>query len=146
MSVNIINEKQVIEFLRQRESMLEQELLKIRTTISVIDSSSLVLENIVSAGKVLPTEQPTGKSVIRKRLKPVGEFLVSGKLDEKISYAITKMKTAYKEDIIEVLIENQPSADIVKLQNAVGVRLSYLLKNDMIVGEKHGRKFSYSLY
>lgn len=142
-----INEKDIIQFLNQREQLLLDELKKIRATISVIESSGLVLnsnsdsKSSSSINKPLKVEKP-----VRSALKPVNEFVEKGKLDDKISFALAKLKKAYKEDILTVLIENQPAIDVVKLQNAVGVRLSYLLKNKMIAGAKHGRKFNYSLY
>lgn len=145
MTTNV-NEDQIIEFLKQREQLLQEELEKIRATINVIDSSSIIL-NKQLVSNVSTTENSSGsKKSVSKILKPINDFPEKGKLDDKISFALTKVKKAYKEDILKVLIENQPTLDVVKLQNAVGVRLSYLLKNDMLSAKKYGRKFKYSLH
>lgn len=135
-----INEQQVIEFLRARQQLLKDELRKIENTINVIESSNVVLSGIAPTKRVAKDGQPA-----TKKLEPTKEFKPHGRFDERISYALTKVKAGYKEDILEVLLEEQPEEDIVKLQNALGVRLSYLLKNGLIAGEKHGRKFFYSL-
>lgn len=146
MSGNI-NEEHIIQFLKQREQLLLEELKKVRATISVIQSSGLALNSNPYPKQPSAMIKPSKADLqIRKALKPINEFLERGKLDDKISFALTKLKKAYKEEILDVLIENQPTIDVVKLQNAVGVRLSYLLKNNMIAGEKHGRKFNYSLH
>lgn len=139
-----INEQQIIEFLRQREQLLKEELRKIRATISVLDSSSSALGSILAA-EAAAKKSSSIRTVVRKPLTPVHEYSAAARLDDKISYALTKLKQGYKEDIIAVMVENEPDLDMIKLQNAVGVRLSYLIKNDLIEGEKHGRKFYYNL-
>lgn len=135
-----INEKQVIEFLKERQQLLKDELKKIENTINVIESSNLILSGSSSVKRVSRDVQPS-----TKKLEPIKVFKPNGRFDERISYVLTKLKSGYKEDILDMLLEMQPDEDIVKLQNALGVRLSYLLKNDLIEGEKHGRKFKYSL-
>ncbi|MFB5946617.1 soluble adenylyl cyclase-like protein [Albibacterium profundi] len=135
-----INEKQVIEFLRERQQLLKEELKKVENTISVIESSNIVLSGTTTAKKITRDVQPS-----TRKLEAVQEFKPHGRFDERISYALTKLKSAYKEDILEVLLEEQPDQDVVKLQNALGVRLSYLLKNNLIDAEKHGRKFYYTM-
>lgn len=135
-----INEKHVIGFLKERQRILKEELAKIENAISVIESSNLVLSGTV------PTKTATRETApSTKKLEPINEFKPHGRFDERISYVLTKLKSAYKEDLLDMLLELQPEEDVVKLTNALGVRLSYLLKNNLIVGEKHGRKFKYSL-
>jgi len=141
-----VNEDQIIEFLKQREQLLQEELEKIRATINVIDSSSIILNKQLVSNIPSAEKSSESKKSISKELKSINDFPEKGKLDDKISFALTKLKKGYKEDIINVLIENQPTIDVVKLQNAVGVRLSYLLKNNMLAAEKYGRKFKYSLH
>ena len=135
-----INEKQVIEFLKERQQLLKDELKKIENTINVIESS-----NVILSGSTPSRKAPKEVTASTRKLEPIHEFKPHGRFDERIGYALTKLKSGYKEDILEVLLEEQPDTDILKLQNALGVRLSYLLKNGLIEGEKHGRKFKYTL-
>lgn len=135
-----INEKQVIEFLRERQQLLKEELKKVENTINVIESSNVVLAGTTPARKIARDVPPS-----TRKLEAVNVFKPHGRFDERISYALTKLKSAYKEDILEVLLKEQPEQDVVKLQNALGVRLSYLLKNSLIDAEKHGRKFYYTM-
>lgn len=139
-----INEQQIIEFLKQREQLLKEELRKVRATINVLDSSSIALGNSMAFEGGLK-KSGTTRTVVRKPLTPVNEYSPNARLDEKIAYALTQVKQGYKEDIIEVMLKEEPDLDLIKLQNAVGVRLSYLIKNELIEGEKHGRKFYYNL-
>jgi|GEM_PF-941439 len=149
MANETINEKQIIDFLKQREQLLREELKKIEATINVIESSNRVLSSqAVSADIPNPADddiETEKRKPGTKKLTSVNTFRNNGKLDEKISYVLTKFKSAFKEDILEELLERQPDEDMLKLQNALGVRLSYLLKNNLIDAEKHGRKFKYKL-
>ncbi|HWV74126.1 MAG TPA: hypothetical protein VN040_20550 [Pseudosphingobacterium sp.] len=82
---------------------------------------------------------------VKKALQPVEVFDPHSKLDHKISYALYTLGSGFKEDILEVLQQEQPDADPHKFEQAVSVRLSYLLKNGVIDATKIGRRYEYML-
>ena len=136
-------ERQVVEFLRQRQRQLKEELKSIEITIQAImqtKSTDLVLDDLDNL-----VDNPTPKKGINNALKPEEHFNVNDKLDQKISYALTKIGSGYREDILDVLHREQPEKDPHKVEKAVAVRLSYLLKNDFIQAVKNGRSYKYSL-
>lgn len=147
MKTESITEKQVVEFLKLRQQQLREELKSIEVTINAIAQTKSV--NLVN--DKIKTELSDTEEVSRKRkgtakaLPPQDDFNVNSKLDQKISYALTKIGSGYKDDILEVLNKAQPEADPYKVEKAVAVRLSYLLKNDFIQATKHGRSYKYSL-
>lgn len=145
MRTEPINEKDILAFLKDREQLITEELRKVRAIIKVIESSSSVLSNDGEGNYAGAFRSSEPSKKVRKPLQRMDEYLKDGYLDEKISYALTQLGTGYKEDILEILVEKEPESNLVNLQNALGVRLSYLLKNDVIQGEKHGRKYQYTL-
>jgi len=149
METKNIDEKQIIDFLKQREKLLREELKKIEATISVIESSNMAIlgrPSINFSSEQKKQAKIKTKKNNTKKLLPVIEFKENGKLDEKISYAINELKSASKDDILEVICDRQPNVDTEGLKNVLAVRLSYLIKNNKIKGKKEGRKYQYSLY
>lgn len=147
MKAESITEKQVVEFLKLRQQQLKEELKSIEVTINAIaQSKSVNLGNDRNKSDSPDTDDATKKrKTASKALAPQENFNVNSKLDQKISYALTKIGSGYKDDILEVLNQAQPEADPYKVEKAVAVRLSYLLKNDFIQATKHGRSYKYSL-
>ncbi|QNL49683.1 soluble adenylyl cyclase-like protein [Olivibacter sp. SDN3] len=145
MKAENITEKQVVSFLKQRQQQLLDELKSIEVTINAIAQTKSASSNdrfqMDIDGSV--SLKPKKKNV--KSLVPQESFNPNSKLDQKISYALTQIGTGYKDDILEVLNKAQPEADPYKVEKAVAVRLSYLLKNDFIQATKHGRSYKYSL-
>jgi len=146
MKAESITEKQVVEFLKQRQQQLKEELKSIEITINAItQSKSINLTNDKIKSEVDEIEEPRRRKGTHKALTPQENFNINSKLDQKISYALTKIGSGYKDDILEVLNKAQPEIDPYKVEKAVAVRLSYLLKNDFIQATKHGRSYKYSL-
>lgn len=137
-----MNETDVIEFLENRSRLLASEKKKVDDAISVIQSSSRALAEVTSAA---PERKSSPAKASDKVLGRISEFNPKGKLDDKISFALSTSKSGLKEDIMKVLTEQQPDLDVNKLRNALGVRLSYLLKNGRIAGKKQGRTYHYRL-
>jgi len=143
MKPGSIIERQVIEFLRQRQRQLKEELKSIEITIQTIGQTKSADLSNDDLGDHIDT--PFEKRGTNNALKPEENFNISSKLDQKISYALTKIGSGYREDILEVINKAQPEMDPYKVEKAVAVRLSYLLKNDFIQAVKHGRSYKYSL-
>ncbi|QNL50623.1 soluble adenylyl cyclase-like protein [Olivibacter sp. SDN3] len=140
-----VTQQQVIAFLKQRQRQLSEELRSIEMTINSILGGQSVSSPSYGSGTFGREEDfPRRKKVI-KALVPQEEFNPNSKLDQKISYALTQIGSGYKDDILAVLNKAQPEADPYKVEKAVAVRLSYLLKNEFIDGVKHGRSYKYSL-
>jgi|SRR5690554_2823695 len=137
-----MNETDVIEFLENRSRLLAIEKKKVDDAISVIQSSSRVLADVFSG---VPDRKSKPAKISDKVLERSTEFNPKGKLDDKISFALSTSKSGLKEDIMRVLTEQQPDLDVNKLRNALGVRLSYLLKSGRIAGKKQGRTYHYRL-
>lgn len=137
-----MKESDVIEFLENRSRLLANEKKKVDDAISVIQSSSRVLAEV---GATVPERKPRVARVSDNALERITEFDPKGKLDDKISFALSTSKSGLKEDIMKVLTEQQPELDADKLRNALGVRLSYLLKSGRIAGKKQGRTYHYRL-
>lgn len=135
-----IKEQHVIQFLKERRQLLKKELEKIDNALKVIESSNKILWGGSQTKEIAEELQSN-----TEKLRAINEITINSKIDEKISYALTKLKSGYKDDILRVLQEEQPELDINKLSNSVGVRLSQLFKNGLIEGERHGRKFQYTL-
>lgn len=144
MKAENITEKQVVEFLRQRQQQLKDELRSIEITINTITqskSASLTSQPVGEQTEEAPKRKKDGKKV----LIPQEKFNPNSKLDQKISYALTQIGAGFKDEILDVLNKAQPEVDPYKVEKAVAVRLSYLLKNDFIQATKYGRSYKYSL-
>lgn len=140
-----VTQQQVVAFLKQRQQQLSEELRSIEMTInSILGGKSLSSSSYGTETFGAEVGIPKKGKVI-KALVPQEEFSPSSKLDQKISYALTQIGSGYKDDILAVLNNAQPEADPYKVEKAVAVRLSYLLKNEFIDGVKYGRSYKYSL-
>uniref|UniRef100_F4C7F6 Soluble adenylyl cyclase-like protein n=1 Tax=Sphingobacterium sp. (strain 21) TaxID=743722 RepID=F4C7F6_SPHS2 len=137
-----VQEKQVIEYLKEMREALLQEIKSIDKTIEgITGNKSNSLASLIPSSTGYTLESKANKKV----LKPVENFDPHSKLDYKISYALTNVGQGFKEDILDVLQQAQPELDPYKLEKVVAVRLSYLLKNGFIEGRKIGRRFEYTL-
>lgn len=137
-----VQEKQVIEYLKEMRESLLQEIKSIDKTIEgITGNKSNGFTSFISSGGGYALDSKASKKI----LKPVEKFDPHSKLDHKISYALTNVGQGFKEDILDVLQQAQPELDPYKLEKVVAVRLSYLLKNGFIEGRKIGRRFEYTL-
>jgi len=142
---DILTEKQVVEFLKQRQQQLKEELKSIDITIHAIAQKRYIPLNDRMEDEEDDLEDPRRKKKIHKPLEVQPNFNINSKLDYKISYALTKLGSGYREDILDVIHKAQPEIDPYKVEKAVAVRLSYLLKNEFIKAKKYGRSYKYSL-
>jgi hypothetical protein len=59
---------------------------------------------------------------------------------------LAKAETAFKEDIVKEISTLEPVQNSDKLTNLIGVKLSALLKQDIIKAKREGKKFKYQLH
>lgn len=143
----------IIETLEKRRQLFLAEAAKLEQIMDVIRSSGNLLDTLGQpVGQEKSRKSSTKKAAEKtpaelpeKRLRPTNEFNAAGKLDDKIAYALTVKNGALKDEIIEVIMSQSPEQDLTKLRNALGVRLSYLLKKGYIAGRKRGRSYKYKL-
>lgn len=146
MNVSKISEKQILTFLEFRRERLIEEVEKIDLTINTLKSSANILTDngplVERKERTIFSKKPISSA---KKLVPQEVFNPFSKLDQKIAYALTTIERGNKEDILKVLSDKQPELDSNKIEKALAVRLSYLLKNNLIDAEKVSRNYQYSL-
>lgn len=145
-----VTEQDVISFLKQRITKLQNELKKAQSALDLFTGASVdevnepVTEEIVRGAK--PGRTPkTNKTSAVKTLSAPEEYASGLKLDGKIAYVLANNGPSFNTDIISKLQEMEPEKDPEKLLKAVMVKLSSLHKAGRIKGAKEGRKFKYQL-
>jgi hypothetical protein len=142
-----VTEQDVISFLKQRITKLQNELKKAQAALDLFTGSSVeeveepVAEAVVSEAK--PSRATKANKV--KTLSAPEEYNPGLKLDGKIAYVLANNGPSFNTDIISKLQEMEPEKDPDKLVKAVMVKLSSLHKAGRIKGAKEGRKFKYQL-
>jgi len=137
-----ITEKQIVEFLKQKRINLIEELHKTETALKALGIDK---ELFLSSPDYY---QPAIRSRNISNLPPLGkitDYNADLKLDEKIAFALTHLKYGTKKEITEYLIQTDSTLNPKKLENNIAVRLSSLLKDNQIDGNKKGRTYSYHL-
>jgi len=137
-----ITEKQIIEFLKQKRISLLEELHKTDTALRALGIDEQIFSDSIEHLRI-----NTGP-VTRSHMPPLNKILdykSDLKLDEKIAFALTHLKYGTKKEITDYLIQTDPKLDPKKLENNIAVRLSSLLKDHQIDGNKKGRTYSYHL-
>lgn len=137
-----ITEKQIVEFLKQKRVSLIEELHKTETALKALGIEE---ELFPFAPDYNPPNLRTRNKSNLPPLSRIKEYKADLKLDEKIAFALTHLKFGTKKEITEFLIETDSSLDPKKLENNIAVRLSSLLKDNQIDGNKKGRTYSYHL-
>jgi len=137
-----ITEKQIIEFLKQKRLTLLEELHKTDTALRALGIEEDIYPSSI---EYLMHTTGSGKKPNLPPLSKITEYKVDLKLDEKIAFALTHLKFGTKKEITEYLIQTDPAIDPKKLENNIAVRLSSLLKDNQIDGNKKGRTYSYHL-
>lgn len=147
---NELTDKEVLRFFNNKKQELQKELEKIELAISALGGSSTSAAPTVAKEKVAAEKQaPKEKSKApkpKKRLEKRDTYSSTDKLDDKIAYALTKVGKGNKQQILDVIKENEPDVDVKKLDRTLSVRFSYLIKHDMIKGQKSGRSYTYKLH
>lgn len=145
MDTNSITAEQAVAYLNERRKQIQEMISCIENTVNYLSGASKAPLAVVQLMHQQPQEGPANKlkTTNRSILKPLNLFKPQGRLDEKISYILTKIGNGFKEDILAELLALQPELKIRKLDNQVAVRLSYLLKNGLINGKKIGKRFEY---
>lgn len=146
MTHNSNKEQQVIDFLMSLAKKKRSEITHIQTTINLIETKRLEFTGLNDPilAQIHPATQIAAKE--RKVLLPVKDFLPFGKLDVKIAHVLSLIGSGFKEDILREIIQRQPELKARKLEPLLAVRLSYLIKNDLIAAEKFGRRYKYNLF
>ena len=139
-----ITEKQVVSFLLNKRQLLIEDLKKDDLALEALNINSYLTsfspENMFSSS--LKESQPIAvKSPLEKETK----FDINGKLDSKIAFALTHKTDLNKDQILEVIVKNLPGLDKHKFEKTLAVRLSHLLKSNMIGATKSGRNYTYRL-
>lgn len=129
----------VIDFLKEKRKEIEQKLMHISAVINLIENKGTDLRPFIENGN-----QEVEKRF--RKLKSNDNYSHKSKLDQKIAYALTMLGSADKDAILNKILEVDKEFERYKLEKFLAVRLSYLLKNDKVIGVKSGRKYNYSLY
>lgn len=140
-------DQQVVSFLISLAEKKRLEISCIQTTINLIEAKNK--SGLVDApGSVLGQLPTIIKRIVTKEKKillPIKEFLPFAKLDMKIAHVLSVIDSGFKEDILREIIQRQPELNARKLELLLAVRLSYLIKNDLIGAKKVGRRYQYRL-
>lgn len=148
---NDLTEKEVLRFFNNKKQELQKELEKVEVAISALGGSNIAATPPAVKEKVAAKKTTAKKEVARtpkakKRLEKRDSYNATDKLDDKIAYALTQVGKGNKQQILDVIKENEPDVDVKKLDRTLSVRFSYLIKHDMIKGQKTGRSYTYRLY
>lgn len=145
-----VTEQDVISFLEQRITKLQNELKKAQSALDLFTGTNVdeveeaLTGNMVPEAKASRAARKNKNGSVKTLLAP--EAYASGlKLDAKIAYVLANNGPSFNTDIISKLQELDPEKDPEKLFKAVMVKLSSLHKAGRIKGAKEGRKFKYQL-
>ncbi|WP_158795939.1 soluble adenylyl cyclase-like protein [Pedobacter sp. L105] len=139
-----ITEKQLISFLLNKQKILKNELKKVELALEALSVEPhlyLTFNDNDQEG----VQNQSFINAIKQNLSFTEEFDPNSKLDYKIAFALSQEERLTKDDILAVIIKQQPDLDKNKFEKTLSVRLSYLLKNKFIRGKKNGRTYLYSL-
>lgn len=145
MTKILLLDEQTIAFLKDFAESIRAEIDAIQHTIDIVQKRKYGSESPKSpyaAGIDVATSSTTWRKGV---LVPVDKFDPFSKLDRKIAYALTRLGTGDRDAILNEIHQAQPERDKYKLENALAVRLNYLLKNGFLQAEKIGRKYQYQL-
>lgn len=148
---NDLTEKEVLRFFNNKKQELQKELEKVEMAISALGGSNIAatppaVKEKVAAKKTAAKREVARTPKAKKRLEKRDNYNATDKLDDKIAYALTQVGKGNKQQILDVIKENEPDVDVKKLDRTLSVRFSYLIKHDMIKGQKTGRSYTYRLY
>lgn len=137
---DIMSEKEVVELLENRLISLKLEIMRTEEALTILRGKS---QNTNAENKRIVTRTKVKKSLKKPALPTV--YDPKYKWEDKILFALSKTGPAFKEDIIKEIGKLEPGEDIKKLGNSIAVKLSNLLHQNTIKGEREGRKLKYQL-
>lgn len=148
-----ISELDVIEFLTERKERLVAELKSIENTITGLKSGldPLIQPNFhrgnrSSVEKQIKTIRTAVGNIESPKVEVPSEYNVSDSVDKRILFVVKTLRKANRDEILkQIKTKYEPDGDFEKLEANVKVRLSFLLKNGILKGEKKGRLYNYSL-
>ncbi|MDX3916086.1 MULTISPECIES: soluble adenylyl cyclase-like protein [Olivibacter] len=147
MTKNPLLDEQTIAFLKEFAESIRAEIDAIQCTIDIVQKRKQI--SVFHEPKMMDaaTEEAVSSPAKWRRgvLVPVEKFDPFGKLDRKIAYALTRLGTGDRDAILNEIHQAQPDRDKYKLENALAVRMNYLLKNGFVDAQKIGRKYQYQL-
>ncbi|MEH6307362.1 soluble adenylyl cyclase-like protein [Olivibacter sp. CPCC 100613] len=147
MTKNPLLDEQTIAFLKEFAESIRAEIDAIQCTIDIVQKRKQM--TVFGESKMTDITKEDAASLTAKWRKgvlvPVEKFDPFGKLDRKVAYALTRLGTGDRDAILNEIHQAQPDRDKYKLENALAVRLNYLLKNGFIDAHKIGRKYQYQL-
>ncbi|MFC6100887.1 hypothetical protein [Olivibacter domesticus] len=142
-------EKQVVEFLTLLAIQKREEIKNIQSIIDRISRKETQVGNNVDSTlsilNIMPKEPERKSKKTKPVLGPINKFNERDKLDKKIAYALTKLGAGFRQDILDEIQRMQPDRDPHKVEHALAVRLSFLLKHNLIGYRKIGRRYEYCL-
>ena len=124
-----ISEKELLELLEGRIMALKSKLKRAEEAL------------IAFKGKSITGNTEKGN----KKVEPPSLYDISYKWDKKLLFVLSKKGAAYKDDIVKEISRLEPKANLDKLINLIGVKLSALLKQGIIKAEREGRRFKYQI-
>lgn len=137
--------KDILGFLIDLANKKKEEIESIQSTINQI-IRPIIKTPMVNLLEPLAANTPLPLKVKgTKVLQPTTILSPKSKLDDKIAYALTKLESGFREDILEEIMALYPEKGSWKVSAAIAVRLSYLLKSGCIKGRLIGRRYEYSL-
>lgn len=144
-----ITSNQAIDYLTNLKNQLEHKIFHIDKTITCLSNPSKKESETAKPSDINEADIAHSSTLKPKNhigLKAEEKFDPNSKLDKKIAYVLSKIGNGFKDDIVAELQTLQPEQDVYKLEQAIAVRLSYLLKIKAIQGRKISRRYEYSLF
>ncbi len=140
-----VSEKQVITFLIEKHRFLTEDLKKVELALDALGAQYEPYNTIVLKTSNAGNSEPLSSRINLNPLQRNTTYNSYDKIDQKISFALTQRGSGSKEEILEVILKNEPELNKVKFENTLSVRLSFLLKYKLIGAEKEGRNYIYKL-
>lgn len=134
-----ITELEVVNFLTKRKDSLLKEINSINDIIS-----SITQKDSVSTKKKQDNFNHI-KDSRKKRIDIPDAYSPELKIDEKILYAVKKLKKPNREEIIAYLLKEDPLLDQNKTSRNIITRLSILRKENYLTAKKDGRRYRYTI-
>ena len=137
-----MSENEIFAVLEKRKHTLTTELQRIEEALLILkgEKSSRTLKAEKRAASKSKSMRPPVKSAdIPDSYEKYHTWT------QKILFILSKKQNVFKDDLIKEICRLEPEWQPDKVGNLVSVKLSSLLKDSIILAQKDGRKFRYSL-